>query len=300
MTSEEVTVAIGKCILGSYPIAARRGRVYGFDMRLSLNTLACPAWSLQKIIDACVANGISGIDFRGIASEIDITRLPQFNAELFETMRVLGERKLSMPCFNLSVALISTDEKRWSEFLDETRRYAELAKTTRTRFLRVFGGSILSGLTREEARDLGVRHLKQLSKITAGSECQVLLETHDDWTTSEQVLSLVDSFSPDEVGVVWDLEHPFRRGEMPAETVDRLKSYIRHVQVKDSSREGTRNRPVLLGGGDLPLIDAFAALKSIGYSGWYALETEKRWAAEAPEPEESVPQFATFMKQHAG
>jgi len=126
-------------------------------MKLSLNTLACPAWSFGKIIDACRDNGISGIDFRGIASEIDITRLPLFNAEVYETLRVLGEYKLSMPCFNLSVTLITTDEKRWTEYLDEARRHAELAKLTRTRFLRVFGGIIPAELTRDQARDLGIR-----------------------------------------------------------------------------------------------------------------------------------------------
>jgi len=267
-------------------------------MKLSLNTLACPAWSFGKIIDACRDNGISGIDFRGIASEIDITRLPLFNAEVYETLRVLGEYKLSMPCFNLSVTLITTDEKRWTEYLDEARRHAELAKLTRTRFLRVFGGIIPAELTRDQARDLGIRHLKQLSKVVAGSECQVLLETHDDWRISDQVLSLVGEFSPDEVGVLWDVEHPYRRGEQPAETAERLQKYIRHVQVKDSVLGEHRPSPKLLGQGDLPLVETLNQLKRIGYTGWYALETEKRWAAEAPEPEVSVPQFAEFMRQH--
>lgn len=282
----------------SYSIAPPLVGGYGSAMKLSVNTLACPAWSLQKIVDACHAAGINGIDFRGIASEIDITRLPLFNAELFQTLGMLDTNKLSMPCFNLSVALITTDENRWTEFLNETRRYADLAKSTRTRFLRVFGGGIPPNLTRDEARDLGVRHLKQLNKIMAGGDCQILLETHDDWTKHDQVMSLVGEFSPEEVGVLWDFEHPFRSGESPETTVGKLQTYIRHVQVKDSIRTDGRSRPVLLGKGDLPLIESINALKSIGYAGWYALETEKRWAADGPEPEESVPQFAEFMRAH--
>jgi sugar phosphate isomerase/epimerase len=53
--------------------------------------------------------------------------------------------------------------------------------------------------------------------------------------------------------------------------------------------------PRLIGQGNLPIGPTLAALKSIGYAGWYSLETEKRWRAEAPEPEESIPQFVNFM-----
>ena len=70
-------------------------------MKLSLSTLVCPKWTFQQIVDAAVAAGIGGIDFRGIASEIDITRLPLFTTELPETMRVLSENQLRLPCFNL-------------------------------------------------------------------------------------------------------------------------------------------------------------------------------------------------------
>ncbi|HMB94656.1 MAG TPA: hypothetical protein VKK61_01320, partial [Tepidisphaeraceae bacterium] len=51
----------------------------------------------------------------------------------------------------------------------------------------------------------------------------------------------------------------------------------------------------LLGDGDLPLKQSCIALREGGYDGWICLETEKRWQAEAPEPQVSIPQFAQFM-----
>ena len=47
-------------------------------MRLSFSTLACPEWGLRQIVEAAATHGISGVDFRGLGPEIDITRLPQF------------------------------------------------------------------------------------------------------------------------------------------------------------------------------------------------------------------------------
>ena len=58
------------------------------------------------------------------------------------------------------------------------------------------------------------------------------------------------------------------------------------------------NVPCLLGEGQLPLLQCLQALVRIGYDGWFCLETEKRWHAEAPDPEQSIPQFAQFMKQN--
>ncbi len=264
-------------------------------MKLCISTLVCPAWTFQQIVNACTEYGIAGIDFRGIASEIDITRLPQFTTDLPETTRVLREKNLRMPCLNLSTTLITTDADRWSSFLDETQRSARLAQQIHTRYLRVFGGRVADGMTREEAREVARRHLKQLTKITLPNDCQILWETHDDWATSDELLPVLESFSPDEVGVLWDIEHPFRKGEPPDQTAEKLKRYIKHIHVKDSERIDDRNAPRLLGEGSLPIESCLAALKSIGYTGWYALETEKRWRSEAPEPEDTIPQFVKYM-----
>jgi sugar phosphate isomerase/epimerase len=264
-------------------------------MKLCISTLVCPTWTFQQIVDACAAAGVSGIDFRGIASEIDITRLPQFTTEVPETLRVLGEKNLRLPCYNLSTTLVTTDEDRWQSFLDETTRYARLAQQTVTKYLRVFGGVVPRELTRGAAADLARRHLSELSQITAAHDCQILLETHDNWSTSDEVLPLVSDFAPDEVGVLWDIEHPYRKGELPETTASKLGKYIRHVHVKDSKPTGERAVPTLLGEGDLPLDAAITALRNNGYTGWYALETEKRWRAEAPDPEQSIPQFVEFM-----
>ncbi|HEY0007510.1 MAG TPA: sugar phosphate isomerase/epimerase family protein [Tepidisphaeraceae bacterium] len=264
-------------------------------MKLCLCTLACPTWTFQQIVDAAAQAGLGGIDFRGIASEIDITHSPQFTTDLPETMRVLSEKQLRLPCFNLSAALITPDADRWQEFVDETLRAARLARQTHTKFLRVFGGAIPKEMTRSQARALGREHLDQLCDIALEHDSLIVLETHDDWATSSQVLDLLDNIPPERVGVLWDFEHTIRRGESCYDAARAMAPYLKHVQVKDSYLDDGRVVATLLGEGDLPIDDVLAALKKINYAGWYSLETEKRWRADAPEPEESIPQFAAFM-----
>ena len=267
-------------------------------MKLCFSTLASPDWNLQQIIDHAVSSGVQGIDFRGIGAEIDITRLAEFNEpQLDITLARLRGAGLEMPCLNTSVTLVSPSADRWQSMLDECARYAQLAEKTNTRYLRIFGGKVPKEMTRDEARTMAQRHLRQLVKITRPSGCQVILETHDDWTTSDQVLELLHEISPEDAGVLWDMEHPYRRGEPLLDTAHRLKRFIRHAHIKDSVRGEKGYEPRLLGEGDLPLKESIQALRAIEYDGWLCLETEKRWYPElAPDPQISIPQFANFMR----
>ena len=110
---------------------------------------------------------------------------------------------------------------------------------------------------------------------------------------------LLEGFEPDDAGALWDWEHPFRRGESPAETARCLGPYLAHVHVKDSILRGQRSTPALLGEGELPLGDCFRALRDSRYAGWLTLEVEKRWISESPEPEKSIPHFAAFIRERA-
>jgi sugar phosphate isomerase/epimerase len=265
-------------------------------VKLTFSTLACPNWSFPEMVGAASAHGIEGIDPRGVGHEIDVTRLPTFQEELDATLDLLHKHNLQLPCLNTSIALVAPASERWEMMLDECHRYAQLASRTRSSYLRIFGGAIPKNMSRDEGILLAHRHLKQLIKVCRPHGCQVVLETHDDWATSEQVLQLLSDFSPDDVGVLWDVEPPARQGEEPMETARRLAPYIHH---EDTVREDGQSIPRLLGEGELPLPRVIDALREIRYDRWICLETEKRWHPnEAPEPEESLPQFVSWVRSH--
>lgn len=268
-------------------------------MKLSVSSLACPDWSLEEIASACVTAGIAGIELRGLGGEIDITRLPAFNGDLPATLALLHRHQLQLPCFATSVTLVSPSPQRWQDMLDEAHRYATLAQKTATPFLRIFGGAIPKGMSEDEALAMAQRHLRQVVKICRPRGVQALLETHDIWATAAAARRLLHEFDPAEAGVLWDIEHPARQGESPADTAASLHRWIRHVHLKDSLITDGVSKPRLLGQGDLPVEAVLQALSFLGYDGWICLETEKRWHIEtAPAPEESIPQFAQFMRTH--
>jgi sugar phosphate isomerase/epimerase len=265
-------------------------------MKLCFSTLACPDWTLPQIVDAARRARIEGVAFRGVGSEIDVTKLSAFNGGLEETLALFGA-DVAIPSYNTSVTLVTPAADRWAMMLDEAHRYARLAQGTATPTLRVFGGAVPKGMTFEECRSMAQRHLRQLAKVCRPCGCMVLVETHDDWSTSERIRELLHEFDPADAGVLWDIEHPWRHGEKPAETAETLRPYLRHIHFRDSRLVDGKLLPCLLGKGDLPLKEIVEALKGVGYDDWICLEVEKRWMPqEAPEPEETIPQFATFMR----
>jgi sugar phosphate isomerase/epimerase len=267
-----------------------------FHRQLSFSTLACPAWTLSQIVEHAQASGINGVDFRGIGAELDITQLKEFGVDLPQTLKLLQSHGLQMPCLNSSVTLVTPALTKWEAMEEELQRYAQLAQASGTKFIRVFGGAIPAGMSREDARHLAQDHLRQAIAICKPLGCRPLLETHDAWTTSAAVLEIMHDFDTADTGVLWDLEHPWRAGESPAATAQVLKNWIMHVHIKDTIRKNGVSIPVLLGSGEIPLSASIEALNQISYAGWICLETEKRWHTEGPEPGQSIPQFAKYMR----
>jgi sugar phosphate isomerase/epimerase len=265
-------------------------------MKLAFSTLVCPDWTLEQIGQVAAEEGIGGVDFRGLQEEIDVTKLASFNQDLPQTLALLQQYGLAVPCLQTSVTLITPAPDRWQMMLEEAQRHARLAERTHTPYLRIFGGTPPRDITREQSFTLALRHLRQVIKICAGFGCIPLLETHDAWSSSENVLELIHELAPEEMGVLWDIEHPVRAGESPTATCEALRRYIRHIHFKDSIIRNNKPIPTLLGQGDLPLVASIEALRSIDYDGWVCLETEKRWhREEAPEPAQNIHHFARFM-----
>jgi sugar phosphate isomerase/epimerase len=211
-------------------------------------------------------------------------------------LKLLKQKHLSMPCLNTSVTLMTTGIVKWTAMVEEAQRCSRLASRTGTKFLRVFGGGIPTGMQRETARKIVSEHLAELIAVCDPNGCKPLLETHDDWTLGDELLQIISSFDASEAGVLWDLEHPWRNSESPMETATKLAHRIEHVHIKDTVRREGKSIPMLLGEGEVPIAECMDALASIGYTGWICLETEKRWHPEGPSPEQSVPQFAEYMR----
>jgi sugar phosphate isomerase/epimerase len=274
-------------------------------MKISFTTLGCPNWDMNTICARGREYGFDGVDFRGYLDALDVTVLPAFTTGAAETKRKLDDAGLEVSGISSSIRVCASDLR--DENLEEARRTIAVAQALGCKNVRVFGGGEPDQVGREAAADAGRACIEAILALDGARDLRWLFETHDHWIRSADCALLLERIPDPAFGVLWDMGHtPRVVGETPQETVAAIGARIGYTHVKDAvygpdheraMQDGWRYVPP--GKGQLPLAEAVAALKAVGYDGWIVLEHEKRWHPELPEPEEMFPQFARWARSLA-
>jgi len=268
-------------------------------VKISASTLGCPDWPLTTILETLPGYGYDAVDFRGIGDELCIWKLPEFSSDIDATRMQIAEAGLAVSCFSSGALMFNADRDARAGDLDEVAEYTKLCAAFETPLIRVFGGK-LRGTDWPEAMAVAVDTLRRMSDI-AGDGVTIGVETHDDWVASAPLADAIDQADRPNIGVVWDLHHPFQlAGEDPQTTYDNIGRLTVGVHVKDSrtTEDGARESVLPGEGGEVPLAELTGLLAAGGYDGYLTCEYEKRWRpADLAEPEVSLPAFADLMKQ---
>lgn len=268
-------------------------------MKLSFTTLGCPKWSLKKVIKNAAEMGFDGIELRGLLADMDITKLPEFTENLDSTRNLLAENNINVVSISTSARFAVVDTNASKQHFDETRRNMKLASELDASFVRVFGGEIPEGYTIKSIKPILVQNLKELGNEAKQYGVKIGLETHDSWTDSKVLAQLMEEVDHPDIGILWDLHHPYRfNKEQPEFTYSNLKPYIVGIHIKDSKLGiNDEHQYTLLGEGDVPLKKMLQMIYQGGFNGYATLEWEKRWHPYLAEPEEAFPHFVMKMKE---
>lgn len=264
--------------------------------RLAYTTLACPDWTWEQILDRTMEYGYQGIELRGLEGEMDLTKASPFIPNrLAATKSELESRNLPICCVDTSCRLHDPDVET---NLDEARRHIDLAADLEAPYIRVFGDKIPPEEPRDAVLERVVNGLMVLGEHAQGSGVQVLIESHGDFSRSEDLSAVLQRAQHSQVGVLWDVHHPFRfYGESVQQTYSRLKERIRHTHLKDSQATDNGPRYCVVGEGDVPLQEVLRLLHEGGYEGWLSFEWEKKWHPEIEEPEIALPAFVRNIRE---
>lgn len=261
-------------------------------MKIAFTTLACPDWTLDEIVEHAAEYGYDAVDFRGLLGQMGVYIRPEFTDDADKTRRLFRQAGLTISCFSSGARIHNAQAQAAAKSLAEVKEYATLCRRFDVPFLRVFGGKVESA--RDQAVQVAAQTLEEMARIAAPA-C-ILLETHDDWTRAEHVAAVMQAVQADNVGVCWDLHHPFRMaGEAPETTLQVLGPWIRNTHVKDSAPTEDGFAYCLPGQGDVPLGEMIDRLAETGYDGYLTVEWEKAWHKEIAEPDQALPAYASFL-----
>jgi fatty-acyl-CoA synthase len=260
------------------------------DMRLAYSTLACPRWTVEEAVAAAVRYGYDAIEWR-LADGAIIE--PDTPVSVRRRMREIpAANGIAIACLDTSCRVVQASPEERTAVIEAAQRMIDMAAELGAPLLRVFGGPLPGGTTHSMLLAPAAEVLYAICTYAARSNITVVLETHDAWSTSVDVLKLIQAAASPTARVLWDIHHTFRTGEDPAQSVAMLGSAIAYVHVKDGRPGGDSPGAwelCLLNEGTVPLREACSALRHSGYDGYLSLEWEKRWHPEIAEPEIALP-----------
>jgi sugar phosphate isomerase/epimerase len=239
-------------------------------MKLSFMTWVCPEWDLNQIIAAAIRYDYDGVEPRvevGQKHGVDLSATKRRRKEIGSQFADCG---LAISCLATSRTYSSMPASERDASVELTLKYIDLAAEIGCPNLRVFGGQIPADVPREEARKYVAECLRRCGEYAAQRKVNVCLETHDDFSRAADAAYTVRLADHANVGIVWDVMHPFRAGDTMAEAFEQVRPFVRHCHVHDGKRPEDPTggwELALMGEGDIPHDEAVRLLLSIGFQG---------------------------------
>lgn len=238
-------------------------------MKYAFMSFSTPKLTLKEMLTLARELGYDGIEPRldaGHAHGLEVAATAQERSRI---KRQAAESGIALAC--LATSLKYADPSGTEKMLQDTRERIDLAGDVGAPAVRVFGGGIPKGTSREDAIGLLVKSLTAVADHAAERRVTLCLETHDDWCDPAHVAAVVGRVNHPAVGVNWDIMHPVRAGKATVEeSFETLRPWIRHLHVHDGDKK--ENKMVPMGEGDIDHRRAIALLMTSDYAGYLSGE----------------------------
>ncbi len=256
---------------------------------ITFSTLACPAWSIETVIERAAEFGYDGIEWRGGSQGHVQPNMPASQKSVLRQMS--SDHGLAVLAVTAYTSFVSSSAQELRTNIDEAQRHADLAAELGAKYVRVFLGELPAETKLDAALYETISDsLFNISDYAASLGVTIAIEPHDNFARSSTIFPLFNPtrFRPN-TQVIWDIGNAFAAGEKPSEGFELLKDRLAYVQVKDGKGHATNWQLCSLGEGEVPLAQAFELLLANGYQGALSVEWEYAWHPELDPPEIALP-----------
>ncbi|MCP4641228.1 MAG: sugar phosphate isomerase/epimerase [bacterium] len=240
-------------------------------MKYSFMSFSCTELTLDEMLALAKDLGYDGIEPRtssdhGHGIEFDAS------AQSREQAKAKAESAgIAYSCVATSCRY--ADPATAEDHLGDTRKAIDLAADIGCSRIRVFGGALPEGVTRDEATDAIVKCLSAVADQAGDRGVSVCVETHDDWCTPEHVAEVMRRVDHPAIAVNWDIMHPIRRGGSTMdEACEILKPWVRHIHFHDGTVPPAESGLRPIGEGGIDHKRAVELLLEMDYDGYLSGE----------------------------
>ncbi len=240
-------------------------------MKYSFMSFSCPELGIDEILSAAKRYDYDGVELRTAANHKHGLELDADANMRHEIKQKIADSGITLCCVATSCKY--ADPETTERQVDETLRYIDLAKDVGAARIRVFGGAIPEGTSREKAISLLTTSMQSVADHAAQRGITVCVETHDHWCDPAHIAEVMKRVNHPAIGVNWDIMHPVRvAGSTIDDAFNTLKPWIRHVHLHDGVTENGKSVLKPIGQGIVNHKRAVELLKSIQYDGFLSGE----------------------------
>jgi sugar phosphate isomerase/epimerase len=254
-------------------------------MNYSFMSFSCPDQSLDGMLALAKRYGYRGIEPRIQANHAHGLDLDVDAATRREAAHKAAESGVELCCIATSCRY--GDLETVQENVENTLRAIDLAADVGSTRIRVFGGRIGGGLSREAAIEQVATAFGAVAERAQARGVTVCMETHDAWTDPSHVAAVMTAVNHPAIAVNWDIMHPVRvSGWTVDASFETLKEWVQHTHVHDGANKEGKIAYAAMGTGAIDTRRAMELLAGAGYSGYLSGEWIKWEPAEVHLPRE--------------
>jgi sugar phosphate isomerase/epimerase len=267
-------------------------------MKIAYSNLACPEWSMEEVFQNAVQFGYDGVEIRLVDGEVIRSDIDSDTQK--RIVKLARDGGIDIIGLGASTRFATTDADVRRQNVEELLQYIELASNMGVSMVRTFGGGVPDKGAMQDGDDV-CYVAEALNKIAPRAEelgVQVLLETHDEFSSSYLVKDVLQQIPSKYIGSIWDTHHPYRMNETVEETFGNLHERLGHVHLKDAKRNGDGWDLVVFGDGEVPVQQVVEKLMASGYDKYLCVEWEKKWHPEIERAATALPKHLEILRAY--
>ena len=235
-------------------------------MKYAFMSFSCPDLSLDAMLALAKETGYDAVEPRASAKHKHGIELDTSTAQRAAIKNQAATTDIAYSCIATSCRY--ADPETAAAHIAETHQFIDLAAEIGSDKLRVFGGQIGAGLSREDAIEQVAQALREVADHAGEKEVSICLETHDDWCDPSHVAALMAAVDHPYIAVNWDIMHPVRTGLATIdEAYKMLAPWIQYVHIHDGTADLSQLTFKAIGEGDIDHKRALQLLLENGYAG---------------------------------
>lgn len=256
-------------------------------MRIAFSTVACPDWTLERVMSFADEVEYDGVELRtfgwggtGLACDPALT-------EAAKARRLAIESGTHIMCLGTSVKF---DDRVWppvfgralpghDRCIQAARRFIDLADDLECPHVRVFGFESHRGEKRGKTVGRVVERLGEVLHAAGARRTSVVLENGGSFARAEHLAEVIGACGSPWLGASYNIAVGAEAGDEVERAMDLLGDRLWTVKLKDLRG----NEPVEIGLGEMPIARGVQHLARIGFGGWLVVEWMRFWRPEIAE-----------------